>query len=530
MVTEGTYPYVIGGVSTWCDLLINGIPDVHWLVYALTAGKLDRPAFELPPHAELAGHVQLWSNGQSSLRPTLPGSRGPARWRDLAATLVEGLLGWNGDTFAVAEALAWCRLHPDRVISSFKDTDAWDAYLVALARVLQASDPDLGGTPDIDLSSAINLYHTLSWIARVGAAPTPEADVSLVTAAGWSGIPAVVDKALRGTPLMLAEHGIYVREAYLAAVRSSDSPASRLVSTRLARGLTRLTYAVADLVAPVAEAHRAWEEALGVPPDRIRTIPNGVPTPAEPTPAPRSRTVVSVGRVDPLKDVPTMLRVAAAVRRLVPDVTFLHYGPVPRGQEHYAAECRALQVELGLGDGAVGCFRFMGSTSDPTGVMRDADVVLMTSISEGFPMSVLEALSQARPVVTTLVGGVLDAMLGAGITAAPGDVYGLADAVATLLLDPDLAERLGRRGHARVRRHFSQARCTDDYREVLLRLADLSQADVPMVDLPIDDFPRAALSAVERGAALRPAMAVGDRPDLGYDPTVRLLPAGRGTA
>lgn len=476
MLTEGTYPFVMGGVSTWCDLLVNGIPDVDWTVYALTAGKLDRPAFILPPHVEMAVHVDLWGSGHSGASALPRGRRNRARWPGLAATLLEGLLGWSGDPYATAEALVWCRLHPDRIIPSFRDTQTWDAYLEALARILQEDGPEIGRTPDIDLSRAINLYHTMSWVARVAATPTPPADVCLVTAAGWSGIPAVVDKALHNTPLLLAEHGIYVREAYLASVRSSDSPASRFVSTRLARGLTRLTYAAADLVAPVAEAHRSWEEALGVRPERIRTIPNGVPVPAEPAPAPRTRTVVTVGRIDPLKDVDTLLRVAAAVRRRVPDVTFLHYGPVPRGQETYAAACHRLHEQLRLGPDTddpedLGCFRFMGSTSDPTGVVREADVVLMTSISEGFPMSVLEALSQARPVVTTLVGGVLDGMRGAGITAAPGDVHGLADAVTTLLLEPELAERLGRRGHARVIRHFPQERCTGEYRQVLYELA-----------------------------------------------------------
>jgi hypothetical protein len=115
---------------------------------------------------------------------------------------------------------------------------------------------------------------------RAASVPTPRTDVSLVTAAGWAALPAVVDKAIHGVPLVLAEHGIYVRESYLAAVRSSDPAANRFISTRMARGLTRMTYAAADVVAPVAAANAAWEEALGVPRERILTIPNGVPSPA----------------------------------------------------------------------------------------------------------------------------------------------------------------------------------------------------------------------------------------------------------
>jgi hypothetical protein len=112
--------------------------------------------------------------------------------------------------------------------------------------------------------------------------------------------------------------------------------------------------------------------------------------------------------------------------------------------------------------------------------MRESDLVIMTSISEGFPMSVLEALSQARPVVTTSVGGVLDAMRGAGLTAPAGDVFGLSDAVTTLLLNEDLAERLGRRGHARVSRLFAQGRCLSAYDSLLRAAAAPAESRAPV--------------------------------------------------
>ncbi|WP_432524380.1 GT4 family glycosyltransferase PelF [Kineococcus esterisolvens] len=466
LFTEGTYPFVVGGVSTWCDLLLRGLPDVRWSVFALTGAELEEPVFELPPNATLGGHLQLWG-------PRVPRRTGPRpqrrrrRRREQAAELVRGLLGWSPDPLDLVPALAWCRQNPDLVLPTFRDEETWRQYVEALVRVLAEDHPEVGGPAPFDLDRAVETYQTISWVARVAAEPTPAADVSLVTAAGWSAVPAAVDKALHDRPVVLSEHGVYVRENYLAAVRSGADAAGRFVPTRLARGLTRLAYAVSDVVTPVAEANAAWEEGLGVAPQRIVVIPNGVPAPGAPAPAPRTRTVVSVGRLDPLKDVPTMLRVAAAVRRRVPDATFLHYGPVPRGQEEYARSCHELHTALGLGEG----FRFMGPTKDPTGVVREADVVLMTSISEGFPMSVLEALSQARPVVTTLVGGVLDAMRGAGVTAPPGDVHGLADAVCALLLDPGFAELLGTRGHARVTRLFGQDRCLDGYAAVLGALA-----------------------------------------------------------
>jgi glycosyltransferase involved in cell wall biosynthesis len=112
----------------------------------------------------------------------------------------------------------------------------------------------------------------------------------------------------------------------------------------------------------------------------------------------------------------------------------------------------------------------MGSTSDPHGVVRDADVVLMTSISEGLPMSILEAMAQARPVVATGVGGVPEVLHGCGIVPPPGDVHAIATGVAMLLRDPALAARLGRRGFRRVHRQYTRTACLDGYRDLLGQL------------------------------------------------------------
>jgi glycosyltransferase involved in cell wall biosynthesis len=104
-------------------------------------------------------------------------------------------------------------------------------------------------------------------------------------------------------------------------------------------------------------------------------------------------------------------------------------------------------------------------------VVRNADVVLMTSISEGLPMSILEAMGEGRPVVATGVGGVPDVVRGCGAVAAPGDDHALAMAVVTLLRNPDLAWRLGQRGHARLGRIFSESACIDGYRTLLQTMA-----------------------------------------------------------
>jgi glycosyltransferase involved in cell wall biosynthesis len=90
----------------------------------------------------------------------------------------------------------------------------------------------------------------------------------------------------------------------------------------------------------------------------------------------------------------------------------------------------------------------------------------MTSISEGMPMALLEAMSQARPVVSTGVGGVPEVVRGCGLVAAPGDTHALAMSTLTLLRNPGLAHELGQRGHARVQRIFRRSASLTGYRDL----------------------------------------------------------------
>ncbi len=458
MITEGTYPYAIGGVSSWCDAVIGGLQDVDWDILPLVAGgKRRQQNFVLPANARLLRPIELWSEDPPPSRLTR-GRRDPQA--SLCRQLLAGLMPWEGDLAALTAALVRCREHPERIRSEFRGRDSWESFLAALEDVLSTAHADTLAAPIYDAIEAARLYQMLYWIARTAAVPTPRCSLVHVTAAGWATIPALVHKALHGTPVLLTEHGVYVREAYLASVRDTvASPGERHMSTRIALGLTRAAYAAADVISPVTEANGEWEMGLGVDATKIRVIPNGIHPEGEPTPAPNAHKVVVIGRIDPLKDVQTMLLVAREVIRRMPEARFEYWGPPTPGQELYAQACERMRVELGLGDR----FRFMGRTTDPHGTIRGADLILMTSISEAMPMTLLEAMAQGRPAVSTAVGGVPAILRGCGLVVPPGDVHGLASAVVTLLRDPELAATLGRRGYERLHRRYTLERCATSY-------------------------------------------------------------------
>jgi glycosyltransferase involved in cell wall biosynthesis len=462
MTTEGTYPYAQGGVSTWCDLLVRGLRDVEWQILPLMTGRMHR-RHQCPDWVQVLPTIEIWSGPPRGVQP-VAGRRAGDRSL-LPGELASELLGWNGKIDALCDTLIWCRHNPGRVRAVFRARRGWESFVKALETLLAEQPPGAGDVPDLLLANVSTLYHCLYWVAQTAAVPTPATDVLVVTAAGWAAIPAIVHGALHGTPLVLVEHGVYVREAYLGATKTD--PANRFVATRIARGLTRAAYASADIVVPVTEANAEWEEALGVPRERIHPIPNGVEAGRDPQPAPWATRVVSLGRIDPLKDLHTLLRVAAEVTRQIPETEFQHFGTDWPPTDAYGRSCLALHEELRLGSR----FQFMGWTPAPKMALRESNLCLMTSISEAFPMSILEAMSEARPVVATGVGGIPHVVKGCGYLAPPGDIHSLATGVVTLLRNPDLAGYLGMRGYMRLSRKYGQATSLGQYHQILLELS-----------------------------------------------------------
>src|SRR3954451_19032556 len=106
LLTEGTYPYALGGVSSWCDLLVNGLTEFDWQVLPIVAPHGKPPLYRLPHHGLEVGRIEVWSAA-----PPRGGGRGGSLG-ELPGVLVRGLLGWEGDTGAVLAAWIRCRQSP----------------------------------------------------------------------------------------------------------------------------------------------------------------------------------------------------------------------------------------------------------------------------------------------------------------------------------------------------------------------------------------------------------------------------------
>ncbi len=440
LVTEGTYPHHWGGVSTWAHMLLQQLDDVDFVLLALTDDPSLPLRFEPPANVVELRTVPLWGLRDAwelRRRPAPAASpRELVYFAEPLARLLARLLGPEDDPLELGAALhALYRFFTVHDFdAAFRSRIAWEVLNHAIERDFPDLARSLGytharATPQDAVAAARWLRH---WLVPL-AAELPEVDVAHATMAGLCGVVAAVVKLEYGAGFVLSEHGIYLREAYLAEAADGRSLFAKVFQLRFARATTALAYALADRVAPCCDYNTRWERRLGVPSERLRTAYYGVESAACDAQAHAGAPVIAwAGRIDPLKDVETLLHAAASVLAERPDATFRLVGAAPPGNEEYLARCLQLHKQLGLGESV----RFEGYRADPGAVLAAADIVVLSSISEGFPYVTLEAMARGRPVVATAVGGIAEQLAGAGELVRPRDAAALATAILRLLADP----------------------------------------------------------------------------------------------
>ena len=212
-------------------------------------------------------------------------------------------------------------------------------------------------------------------------------------------------------------------------------------------------------VAVSRDDQRKMVELERIPAAKTRFIPNGIPPTDPPNPDHDVRrelgievgqpVVGTVATLRPQKALGVLLRAAAKIREAVPEVRVLIIGGADEADDGEEQRLHDLCAGLGL-DGTVS---FLGARSDIADLVAAFDVAAISSDFEGSPLSLLEYMDAAKPVVATRVGGVPDMVVDetTGLLVAPQDPRALAAAITRLLRDRQLAARMGEAGRERRR-------------------------------------------------------------------------------
>jgi glycosyltransferase involved in cell wall biosynthesis len=209
----------------------------------------------------------------------------------------------------------------------------------------------------------------------------------------------------------------------------------------------------ADRTITVSEYDRQLALRAGVLSEsRMVTVHNGIPDvpPAlRANPAATPPRLVMVARFGPQKDHPTLLRALAGLRDLPWHLDLVGEGPL-------LSQTRSLAVSLGLGERV----QFLGQRMDVDRILANAQIGLLITNWEGFPLSILEAMRANLPVVASNVGGVAESVTDGmtGFVVPQGDADVLRDRLGRLLADPALRASLGMRARAEYETHFALER------------------------------------------------------------------------
>jgi glycosyltransferase involved in cell wall biosynthesis len=241
-----------------------------------------------------------------------------------------------------------------------------------------------------------------------------------------------------GVPLIVTVHGW------------ACAPGTPPVQAAVSRRLERLIGPLASKVITVSEFDRSFGLEAGlVAEHRVVTVHNGMPdtTPdlrADPGRSPPR--LVMVARFEPQKDHFTLIRALGELRNHPWELDLIGDGPL-------RAQAESLAEKVGVR----GRIQFLGQRNDVAQLLARAQVSLLISNWEGFPLSILEAMRAGLPVVATSVGGVSESVQDqeTGYLVPQGDVGLLRNRISRLLTEPDLRSRMGAHGRQRYEQHFT---------------------------------------------------------------------------
>lgn len=226
---------------------------------------------------------------------------------------------------------------------------------------------------------------------------------------------------------------------------------------------------------PVSRDLESWlVHDVGIAATKVSCIPNGIdvqrfarracadrarPLLGDFAP-PGTRVIINVGRLDPVKDQAGLIDAFRMLGERDPQVAArLKLVIVGDGPERATLEGRI------AGLGLEGRVRLLGNRDDVPALLGEADVFALSSLAEGMPGVVLEAMASGLPVVATSVGGVGELVVEGetGALVAPSEPEKLAAALERYVGDPDLCARQGHAGRARVESRFSLASMVNAY-------------------------------------------------------------------
>ncbi|KTD61685.1 GT4 family glycosyltransferase PelF [Legionella spiritensis] len=486
LFAEGTYPFVKGGVSTWIFEMIKNLAEYRFGIIFLGAyeGLYDEPLYPLP---ENLVHLQIVYLFQSENQDDIPHKNkihkktlhDIKRMHDIFKNSHELPIGLSDSIGDIGEMIE--RGKGFDYFQFLHSEEAWQ--YISEQYCNYSTDPAF-----IDYFWNIRNMHAPLWRMEEVIPQVPMAGILHTISTGYAGMLAAMVHQRYGFPLILSEHGLYSKERNIELLQTTMfSKVDRLLANvktfnyqhrlwlNFYNTLARICYHNANPIISLFENASIQQQAAGADSNKTRVIPNGIDIPKfasvrRPPGTPVPKIVCYVGRVVRIKDIKTFIRSVAIMATKDKDI-IAWIKTAGSDDPDYKQECLDYIALMGLENKIK-----IVMEGDMLDVLAQIGVLVLSSISEGMPLVLLESMAAGIPVIATSVGACREIIEGrdeedkalgkCGSVVSIVNASMLADEVVNLLNNPDLWLQMREVCIKRAEKYYNQTDMLSSYRKI----------------------------------------------------------------
>lgn len=445
LILEGCYPYVFGGVSTWVNQYILSKPEHDFILFTIGAHKKDKGKFVYEIPNNVVEIQEIFLDDIVKYNKKKIKKKYEQNFLDEIKNLIlDKKINWN----ILFEAITDSDWDSEKFFQSKE-------YLKIIENIA-AKELKKNGLVEIFYGMKSMLLPLLQLLS----CKIPEADIYHAISTGYAGIIGAIASYKTNKPYILTEHGIYPRE------REEELLACTWIEENMKKtwinffyNISNIAYEKATVVTSLFENAKKTQIMLGCNPDKCIVVPNGIHYEKYVTiPEKSENNYIDIGafiRFSSIKDVKTLLYSFYEAHSECKQTRLHIFGAT--NDKEYERQCLNIIETLGIGN----CIKIYGQI-DTLEYMGKMDFTILTSISEGQPLTILESFAARRPVVCTNVGCCSELISGnndgfgeAGICCTPMDVSAIARAIITMSKDTQLRKQYGINGMRRVESEYT---------------------------------------------------------------------------
>lgn len=459
MIVEGAYPYVTGGVSSWVHQAIGNMPEHEFIIVTLVTDRKEKREikYKLPDNVLELHEFYLQDEDYKKTNKKKRMSKN--EYNAFKSLFFGRNVDWENVFHYFSDKSA-----------SINDLLMSEAFLKMSREYYEAHFDRL-------------IFSDFLWTMRSTYFPLfslmtskiPKADLYHSLSTGYAGVVGSMAKYLYKKPLIVSEHGIYTREREEEIIKADwVKGVYKDLWIQQFKKFSDCAYGYADKVTSLYEGNQKLQIEFGCPKEKLVIIPNGVDAKAFEGIPQKDETdeYINIGailRVTPIKDVKTMLSSFAMAKEKNKKLKLWIMGPIDEMPE-YVEECMDMvdymKIEDVIFTGSINVKEYVGKM----------DFLLLTSISEGQPLVILEGFAAHKPFIATNVGdckgliyGSFDNYGDAGIVVPVMNTAKLTDAILYLADREDICKQMGEIGYKRCLR-YGKADCYNAYRDLYAQI------------------------------------------------------------